>query len=482
MKIIKILFLFILCFICSCNQAEKTRQRLYGHVSYMASDELGGRLACTRGDSLARDYIIQNFRNFNLIPLFDNNSFVQPFAMLTDISVKQNILNIEDHSIKYSLSHKSDFVINYRSGDGSGKGKVVFIGYGVHSPNTGYDDFNKIDLKDKIVISYLYPPKGLKKEFRKEARKLNRFEKAELIYKFGGRALISVFPTSDKGTESLNPIDSRETFSQNRTKSEIPILRISYGSFEKLLANQSKRIDEIDLKLNKGEASQAFLLNDLIIEFDIETKYIYKNGYNIAGYLEGTDTTKAILIGAHYDHIGSTKKKTNNDSIRNGADDNASGVALMIELARHFSTNEKLRGNLIFTGFGAEEYHMIGSKYFIENMPKKPFQLKYMINYDMLGRMRNDSLFLWGSKMLIDEFVNTAQPHSLINFCQNRSFGGDAQPFYDAGISAVTLTTGFHEDLHKVTDEIEKINFNGMMNIFDFSKIIITELNKLNDN
>jgi hypothetical protein len=206
-----------------------------------------------------------------------------------------------------------------------------------------------------------------------------------------------------------------------------------------------------------------------------------RTGRNVVAMLDkGAEQT--IIIGAHYDHLGYGDENslfTGGKAIHNGADDNASGVAAMLELADRFK-DVKLSSNLVFIAFSGEEKGLYGSNYFVDNPTINLDQVNYMINMDMVGRMKADStlaVYGTGTSPSWPEAVNMTNTDSLnLVFHESGVGPSDHTSFYLADLPVLHFFTGQHEDYHKPTDDPDKINYEGMMLVIDFIERIVLEL------
>ena len=198
---------------------------------------------------------------------------------------------------------------------------------------------------------------------------------------------------------------------------------------------------------------------------------------NVIAYMEASNSKREndyILIGAHYDHIG-TDAINNTILINNGADDNASGVAGMLEIAEKLLSLDNFKYNVIFVAFGAEELGLVGSYYFCNNPPVPLEKIKFMYNLDMIGRMDSNN----------GVYMNTIEPNDNLSVIVdaikgshteiNTSFlydyylrGSDHTPFFKNNIPVISFTTGIHSDYHKPSDVIDSINFGGQKLLLDF--------------
>jgi len=229
--------------------------------------------------------------------------------------------------------------------------------------------------------------------------------------------------------------------------------------------------EKLDEKLRHRSTSSALTIPGLTFEITTGVIYTYQPAHNILGLLPGKDTTQTLVLGAHYDHIG-IGKPVGTDSIRNGADDNASGVALLLELVRLCAEQpEPFDCNILFIAFGAEEWMMIGSHYFAEHIPPAAGKIKAMINFDMVGRLQDNRLFInqtftaaeW-KPLLAQIRVADLEIHS-----NDRLQGSDSDVFIQSKIPAIFINTGTHPDIHQVADEADQINFAGMEKILKYA-------------
>jgi Zn-dependent M28 family amino/carboxypeptidase len=202
--------------------------------------------------------------------------------------------------------------------------------------------------------------------------------------------------------------------------------------------------------------------------------------HNVIGSIDN-NAKKTVVITAHYDHLGYGESGSMYEGprqIHNGADDNASGTAALLELA-HLIKNNKIKedNNFLFIAFSAEEKGLLGSKYYVMNPSLNLNEINYVLNMDMLGRMEPGmaltiegvgSSLIWESSL--KEIKCDAFPLTL----KKRENGpSDHAPFYDAGIPALHFWTGKHDDYHKPSDDAEKINFNAESEIISFIETLI---------
>jgi len=202
---------------------------------------------------------------------------------------------------------------------------------------------------------------------------------------------------------------------------------------------------------------------------------------NVIGWIDNK-SSKTVVIGAHYDHVGITKSRTGDDKtlqIHNGADDNASGTAALLELARWASTNKSLKYNYIFAAFSAEEKGLFGSKAFCSRPWVNNENIVYMLNMDMVGRLgcQGDTISALGvaSSVVWDQILDSIQhPDFSIKRIKGAPAFSDHSPFLKKGIPVIFFTTGLHPEYHTPKDDTELINFKGMVELESYLRNFIT--------
>lgn len=205
-------------------------------------------------------------------------------------------------------------------------------------------------------------------------------------------------------------------------------------------------------------------------------------GRNVIGYINN-DAEYTIIIGAHYDHLGyghEGSRHTGEKEIHNGADDNASGVAMILELAKFLKKNNP-KHNYVILAFSGEEKGLWGSNYYMKNPTIDTSKIAYMINFDMVGRLSPSyklAVYGTGTSPVFDEVLKKANDPVKFHLVTKESGVGpsDHTSFYLKGYPVLHFFTGQHDDYHKPTDDFEKINFDGMVLILDFVENIMTQL------
>ncbi len=469
----------------NCENEQLTSENIISHIRYLASDELGGRMSGTAGADKAAEYISSQFKKAGLKPLGDDNTYFQKFSFTKDIKLgEQNKLEFEIYKSKTELELGHDFYTLSLSSSGEFSGEVVFAGYGISAPELEYDDYEGIYVKDKIVLVLRYTPEDYDPESP-------FYDYAALRYKAmnarekGAKAIIFVTPYSQDEEEDLTLVGRDFSYSNSGIQSLI----ITRERAEEMLLKTGKTLKNLEENLAKKENSSFIFANT---RAKIKSEVIEEQGEssNVIGLIEGSDPilkNEFVVIGAHYDHIGlgergsRAKKDSTAGSIHNGADDNASGVAGLIELSEFFSCEkESLKRSLIFIAFSAEELGLIGASYYVDS-PKVPLDKTVaMINMDMIGRLDKDKLTVFGvgsSPRWKDLINNLSSDFNFEISLNNSGFApSDQSVFFAKKIPVLHFFTGLHADYHTPSDDWEKINPAGERKVLELISELIVKL------
>lgn len=452
------------------------------HVYFLASDELQGRYPGTRGDSLAAGYIATQMKQAGLKPI--GSSYFQEFKL----PVSQKIGSKSQLKIKKQiLLVEKDFIPTSFSANGGFTGQVVFAGYGIKSLQPGFlwDDYKNVSVKNKWVLVFKGLPANDTLKKYAGAYLVDR-SKAILAQEMGAKGILFVHPPSTK--DDHFPTYYRRDYAVN-----IPALQITKQVASQLI---NETIDlkaiETNYKLLKPHKSvviptkitgRAELINEYVTTHNVVGCYTSKNKQLKKEF---------VVIGAHYDHIGmggkgSTSRRTDTLAVHNGANDNASGVAVLLEVARQTIIKNPER-SLVFIAFGAEEAGLMGSKYWTENAPIPLSQISAMINLDMVGNLHERFLQVSGSQSSTESDsmlrkLETDYPFKLKLTPEGYS-SSDQAPFFSKNIPAFMFTTGITANYHTPEDDADKLNYDGMSEISkfvtDFSLAIANFPHKLN--
>jgi hypothetical protein len=411
---------------------------LQAHIGYLANDKLEGRRMGTAGEKLAYDYIIAQYKSIGLQPAGDNQTYLQKFEYNEGRKVNPTtflIINGND------LPADKDFFPLGFSGNGSLEAAPV-----IALQEKGMPWF--WDLKELLEKNKANPHFDISEATRLKA--------VDAVAK-GASALI-VYNTS-----AIND-DLKFEGKQSVDLLKIPVVYISKSSKEKYLSDESSAVD-------------------LKLKVDISDKK--RMGENVVGFIDnGAATT--IIAGAHYDHLGYGEDHnslwTGAKSIHNGADDNASGTAAVIELARMLKNSKLTHNNYLFICFSGEELGLIGSKYFTEHPTVDLGKVNYMINMDMVGRLNDTSHALsiggYGTSASWATLLPGKEKNFSIKFDSSGVGPSDHTSFYRKQIPVLFFFTGIHQDYHKPADDADKINYAGELLVIKYIYKVVEATDK----
>ena len=455
-------------------------------LTYIASDGLEGRMTGSKGIQLAAEYISAIFTDQGLEPLADNNDFLWPFDFVAEVKIKegQNTLVINDKS--YELN--KDFKPMASTESGSVEGNIVFAGYGLKindGKNYEYDSYASLDVKDKVVMVLDGYPDELddEREILFE-RNIASGYKQMIARQNGAKAVLIVTPEVS-GKNSREIVGTSGIISVNITKDVA----------NQILSGKNETIEGLRDKLKGGDPKGLEHLFETEINARIETKVerVIKQDNNIVGVVTSAKADAGyIFIGAHYDHLGfgeinSRSVDEHKHDIHNGADDNGSGTVTVVELAEYFAGLKKenpdaIEYNLVFCLWSGEELGLLGSNSFASNLPVPAENIKAYLNFDMVGRVKNNKLDIQGVGSSgewkgIFERKNIVAGFDL-TLADDPYLPTDATSFYLKGIPVVSFFSGVHMDYHTYKDDSEFINFEDLQRVTRFASLVIRQLMK----
>ncbi len=468
----------------NCDSVQMSPGEIIAHIRYLASDELEGRMSGSPGADKAADYISSEFIKAGLKPIGGNSSYAQKFSFTNGITLgSDNSLEYSNRGKKLGLVLGEDFNTLSFSSRGEVDGELVFAGYGISAPELSYDDYEGIDVKDKVVLVMRYTPE-------KYDAKSPFYNYAPLRYKAmnarekGAKAIIFITPHYAQEVEDLNTIGLDYSYSD----SGIPALILRRNKALEILSDSGKDLASLEESLSQ-KTNSSFIVEDTTVAIKTDVIEEKGEGANLVGILEGSDPVlkqEYIIVGAHYDHIGfgkihSRSDNKNIDNIHNGADDNASGVAGLIELAKFFSCNrDSLKRSMVFIAFSAEELGLMGASHYVDN-PKVPLEKTVaMLNMDMIGRLHKNKLTIFGvgSSPGWNEIIDSANSDFEFELTlENSGFApSDQSVFFAKGIPVLHFFTGVHEDYHTPGDDWKKINSKGQQKVLLLMTEVISDL------
>jgi hypothetical protein len=464
--------------------APSARDAIY----YLASDELEGRGVGTKGIDQAAHYIADQFRRDGLKPLPTFDGYFQRFEMNTGAFVdKGTRLTVGGDSLVLDKSFKP---LGF-SGSGAFDGPVVFAGYGISSAKYDYDDYSGLDVTGKVVLALRFEPhnEAGKSRFVKGAysEEATFKRKAEVAAERGAVALLVVNPPTHHGKDGFVPFASLFT----ESRSAIPIVQIGVDAANTLLKKGRVADDLAGLqaKIDGSGKPASVELKDVTAVGDIRILHKRSGVMNVAGVVPGRGKLKDeyVVVGAHYDHVGKSRmfsRGGKDGEIHNGADDNASGVSTMLSLAHTFAQprngQARDRRSIIFIAFTGEEWGLLGSQHFVNHPPAPLARMVAMLNLDMVGRVRNEMLFVSGTGTAkgLETIVHDADAASPLKVKETLSgFGpSDHTSFVLKKIPSLFFFSGTHADYHTPRDDADKINYDGVAEVIGFGRRVVDGL------
>ena len=487
------------------QQLQPSAERLKKDVSYLASEALDGRRTGTDGANQAAQYIAAEFSKIGLQPGVANYLQSFPYVSGVELGKRNRLLNLN--------VGKDWMPLGFSTNQGMENVPAILVGYGITASELNHNDYSNPKVSGRVAIALSGTPDGDNPHGQFARHEEVRW-KAIAARNAGAKALMVVAREQNFNEDRL----SRLRYDNTGGDARIPVIAISRQAAEQLLNKPLADIEQA--AKSKSDAAYAEVATPISLSVDIIRREV--PAYNVIGVLEGSDPVlknENIVIGAHYDHLGrggegSGSLSPNSGDIHHGADDNASGTAGLLELARVFKSQQpRLKRTLIFIAFGGEEEGLLGSAYYV-NHPLTPLtNTVAMINMDMIGRMRDRKLVIGGVgtatewKQIITQ-ANSAQsmkvsadssppvkgvpivvsangrpivttdPNGAFDLTMNEDGYGpsDHSQFYGKQIPVLFFWTGTHSDYHKPSDTFEKINYEDEARILDLVARIVRDV------
>ena len=420
----------------------RAEDRYRADVAWLTDDNRGGRGIGSPGLAAAADWLEEQFAGIGLEPAGENGGYRQRFDAV--VGVKRGPAT--SVTVDGKALQGDEYVIPGFSADGTVAADVVFAGYGIRSEEHGIDDYAGVDAEGKIVLVRRFTPTD------------GPFESEDLKRRFGD-IRFKAFQAREKGAVGLLVADLPPDGSEEEPP--LPALRVD-----------TQADAGIPVAVIRRQHAERLLAGGKSAGLTTELVEITESADNIVGRISPDERLAgAVMIGAHYDHLGfggDGSLAPNANEPHNGADDNASGTAALLEAARALvARRDSLQRDVIFAAFTGEESGLLGSS----ELARKPLPgmapagLVAMLNMDMVGRLRNNRVSVLGGDSA-EEWDEIVQPicSELGVICQLGGDGygpSDQTPFYAAGVPVLHFFTGAHDDYHKPSDDVEHINAAG---------------------
>lgn len=467
---------------CRVENPEITIKELDDHIKYLASDSLKGRYPGTEESKIAANYIKYNFVEGGL-ELIGDNGF-QKFEVVTAITAGEN------NTMQFGENHGAlnvDFAPFAYTKNSSIEAEVVFVGYGfsIDTDKIQWDDYADVDVAGKWALILMGDPEA---DDENSAFANYAGERDKVITAKDKGAVGVLFVNGsvyDKGDKLIGL-----NFDKTRSNAGISVIHIKRAFADTFL--EKLTIEELEKQLNDKHSSISFASGKMLnATTDVQQEKVETK--NVLAFIEGNELKDEIIVlGAHWDHLGMGGKNSGSRmpdtvAVHFGADDNASGVAGIIEVAEKLAQQKDLKRSVLVMAFGAEEMGLLGSSYFAENPLFELKQLKAMVNIDMIGRLKDDNSLMiggTGTSSETEDLLNSLNTDStfVINM-QPEGFGpSDHAAFYAKDVPVFFLSSGAHDEYHTPFDHPDNINLDGAKLIADYTFNLMLNLINRNEN
>ena len=468
------------------GEAAITAEEIRAHVRFLASDDLRGRAAGTEGADRAARYIAEAFRTYGLKPVGDGGTFEQRFTFVARITPgPMNRLRMKTREGERDFALGRDFLPLAFSSSGTVEGEVVFVGYGISAPELGYDDYADLEVSGKILLILQGGPDGHDPHGRFHAHRAPQRKIATAREK-GARGVIFIATEEKAEDDRLAALGYDHMFGA----AGLPVLLLGRAAAAELMRAAGADLAERERAPASTPTPRAFTLSGVRLIGYADVRKETRQTANVVGLLEGNDPVlkdEVIVIGAHYDHLGLGGEHSlapdKIGEVHNGADDNASGVAGLLELAQALAAvRSSLRRSILFIAFSAEELGLLGSNHYVKH-PILPLERTVaMLNFDMIGRLRESGVIVYGvgtSPVWASALQRANEAVRLNLRIRDDGVGpSDHTSFYLRGIPVLRFFTGVHEDYHKPSDDAEKITAEGTERIISLAYALVRELDR----
>jgi len=446
-------------------------QRYLENIKYLASPELKGRATGSQEIEKAARYIAGNFERFGLVPAGTNKGYLQTYKINTSSKLGgKNQMSISAKGKKQSLKLNQDFSPFYFSGSGRVSGGVVFAGYGITAPEYSYDDYDGLDVKDKVVLVLRREPqeKDVGSKWQGTGMTTHAAFESKVVNakQHGARALILINNTVTNPSEA-NDLNGFARM-PGPEDAGLPYVQMKAGWADEWFAAAGKPLKDVVEGIDKDLRPRSFPFPDSVrVELQTDVQRIIKDAHNVVGYWPG-ETDEFVIVGAHYDHLGLGEVFSLSPSevgkVHHGADDNASGTSGVVELARLITSQGKRKRGVLFITFSGEELGLIGSSYYSEHPLLPNDKAIAMINMDMIGRAKEGRLIIGGAATgttLKESLERLIAKHGdlKVDLTEPSGIGGsDHTSFTAKQIPALFFFSGLHADYHKPSDTWDRID------------------------
>ena len=455
------------------------------HIRFLSDDKRAGRYPGTRGSKDVIAYLINQLKSYGVQPAGEGSSFKQTFSILDSVKIgRNNSLKINDRP----LNIEKDYIPLWFSGNSSVSAEVVFAGYGINliTDSLVWNDYKDLNVDGKWVMVMRHSPER---------------ENPHSVYAPHSDLHKKMIEARDRGAAGIIFISQVEDstlipfkYIPGYSKSGIPAIQIDNEVADNILNSVGSSRKIIQDKMNNNLKPESFKISNIKISANVELKNIYSRAANVIGKIVSRNhkyRDEYVVIGAHFDHLGyggpgSGSLKPDTNAIHNGANDNASGTAGLLELAHKLQNNRQLlKRSILLIGFDAEERGLLGSKYFIQNPTVEKSNIVTMINMDMIGKMKDSTVVIGGvgTSPIFEKILDSLSIDSGLKFEFNQAGYGpsDHASFYSENIPVLFFFTGdYDNNYHLPEDDWQSINLKGERQILNVIHNLVIHISRQN--
>ncbi len=459
---------------------------LRAHLEFIASDALEGRDTPSKGLDIAGLYIVSHLQRWGLKPAGENGTYFQTLTFRTNTLVpEESIVQVAGRTLRYGV----EFIARPVPLDTTAR--LVYVGNGWSNPKEGIDPYEEVEVEGKILVVQRGFPKQVQEMGLPQAEQAGWISPERNAELHGAVAILRVDPADMERLERLARFWSQRRIVEGLEQaSRVPVLVVAYPVLEALFEGERISAQELVQRAESNDPAPPFALSQnkaIRIKLTVQSKE--ETARSVLAIAEGSDPivkNEYVSVGAHLDHVGVGRPDSRGDPIYNGADDNGSGSVALLELAEALGTGPRPKRSVLFLWYAGEEEGLLGSRLFVER-PTVPLEnIIVNINLDMVGRSREpndtkpqnrllsapDEVYVIGPRVAspdlgaVLERVNNGYLRLKLNplyddkdHPEQLFYRSDQLSFILKGIPALFFFTGLHEDYHRPSDEVDKIDF-----------------------
>ncbi|MBL8814962.1 MAG: M20/M25/M40 family metallo-hydrolase [Planctomyces sp.] len=478
-------------------------ERVRSDIEYFASDSLEGRGIDTPGIETAAKRILAEYEKLGLKPGMPEGSYRQSFTVAmgdTVVTEGTHVTLKSSEENQLALEIGSQFQPIRRGSEGSATGGLVFVGYGISSEEDQYDDYAGIDVEGRIIVMMRREPRQGRSDggFKGTETSSHSFidRKLELAAQHKAAGIIFVNDYFSVSTAEADELTAPSGFGNEG--GSVPFVHIKQAVLNQILGTSPLKVEGdktlsnleqvtayVDESLKPVSQELAGWSGDISVGFKVNTV----STDNLIGVVEGEGplADETIVIGGHYDHIGyggfGSRAPTRKGEIHNGADDNATGTAAVVELARRIASGPKPKRRMVFICFSAEEKGLLGANHYTRN-PAFPLEKTvFMLNFDMIGHLRDKTVEMHGVGTAVEfadliRKIDEASPLET-RIIENPFGGSDHLPFFQKDIPVMFCHTGLTDTYHTPDDDFSTLNIEGAVEVIDYSEQVLRAIDQM---